>query len=77
VGESTGRNARRAGILKGKMPSRCERKTLRFTRIGLVKDRGGRARGEEGSGEDFLQGSAEREAREVRKLRRVRVPDPN
>jgi len=40
VGVVTGRNAKQAGILKGRMPSRRERKTLRLIEADLVKDLG-------------------------------------
>jgi hypothetical protein len=72
------KKARRAGALYGgREPSRWRRKTLGsqeslIVRLGWHKDARGRKRGRK----SLFPGPTEGDAREVKKLRRARGPDP-
>jgi hypothetical protein len=72
------RKARRAGTLYGgREPSRWRRKTLGFLASVIVRsDSTKSARGEKRGRKSLFFGPTEGDAREVRRLKRARGPDP-
>jgi len=78
VGELTGRNAKWAGVPKGKTPSRRRTENPEAHQTFHCKMEGEKEReGKRKVEMTFFKASAEGEAREVRNLRRAKVPDPN